>query len=120
MNTIQEFIGVLFLARDFAHKAHLNSMSYAEHMALDSFYSDIVDLADDIAEMWQGRNQQLIGEIALLTIPRGDALSTLKTYLEVIEGGRDTVFGDDSAIQNKVDEVVGLFLKTIYKLTFLK
>ena len=116
---IQEFIGLLFLSRDFAHKAHLNTTSYAQHMALNSFYDEIVELADSLAEAYQGRKLELIGEIPALQSPKGEPLSVLKRHLEVLEDTRD-IFGDDTAIQNIVDEIVGLYLSTIYKLKFLK
>ena len=47
---IQQFIGLLFASRDYAHKAHLNTDSYAQHMALNAFYDEIIPLADDLAE----------------------------------------------------------------------
>ena len=58
-----DFIGMLFLARDVAHSVHLNTRSYSKHMALNTFYESIVDLADGFAETYQGRNG-LIGPIS--------------------------------------------------------
>ena len=40
-----DFVGTLFLARDVAHSVHLNTRSFAKHMALNEFYDAIVDLA---------------------------------------------------------------------------
>ena len=59
-----DFIGELFLARDVAHSVHLNTRSFAKHMALNTFYDEIVDLADGLAEAYQGRHG-LIGPISL-------------------------------------------------------
>ena len=59
-----EFIGLLFLARDVAHSVHLNTRSYAKHKALGGFYENVIELADDLAEAYQGRHG-LIGPITL-------------------------------------------------------
>ena len=59
-----EFVGLLFLARDVTHSVHLNTRSYAKHVALNIFYERIVGVADDFAEAYQGR-YGLIGPISL-------------------------------------------------------
>jgi hypothetical protein len=41
----QEFVGALFSARDYAHSAHLNTDSFAQHMALNAFYDEIFFLS---------------------------------------------------------------------------
>ena len=115
----QEFIGLMFASRDFAHKAHLKTSSYAEHKALNKFYEDIVDLADNFAEAWMGRNGQKLGDIPDIKPPKGEPLAVMKRLLEVVEDTRDFV-GDDSTLNNIIDEIVALYLSTIYKLQFLK
>lgn len=117
---IQQFIALLFLSRDFAHKEHLNSKSYAEHVALGDFYDGIVDLADSLTEAWQGRYLELVGDIPTLQSPKGDCLTVLKRHLEVLEDSRDFIPEKDSALNNIVDEIVALYLSTLYKLKFLK
>jgi len=116
---IQQFIGLLFASRDYAHKAHLNTDSYAQHMALNNFYDEIVDLADSLAEAWMGRNAQLIGEIPIITAPKGEPLVVIKRLLDVIQETRDFV-SNDSVLSNIIDEIEQLYSSTIYKLKFLK
>jgi hypothetical protein len=62
--TPANFLGYLFLARDVAHSVHLNTRSFSKHMALNTFYDEIVGLADSLAEAYQGRNG-LMGPITL-------------------------------------------------------
>ena len=119
MKDIQQLIALLFLSRDEAHKAHLNTSSYAQHMALGAFYDDIIDLADNLAEAWMGRNLKKIGDIPALKSPVGDIIQVLKRHLDVIESTRDFL-DKDTALQNIVDEIVALYLSTLYKLNFLK
>jgi hypothetical protein len=47
-------IQVLFQLRDVAHAKHLNTTSYAEHEALNGFYTEILELADSFLETYQG------------------------------------------------------------------
>jgi len=61
-----DFVGMLFLARDVAHSVHLNTRSYAKHKALQKFYENVIDVADDFAEAYQGRHG-LIGPISLMS-----------------------------------------------------
>ena len=62
--TAAQFVGLLFLGRDVAHSVHLNTRSFSKHMALNTFYDEIVGLADSFAEAYQGRHG-LIGQIAV-------------------------------------------------------
>lgn len=119
MKDAQEFIALLFFSRDFAHKAHLNTDSFAQHMALGSFYEGIIPLADDFAEAWMGRKQEKIGEIPSFDLKTSDPLSTLKKHLDVIQKNRDFI-GEDTVLSNIIDEIEQLYSSTIYKLKFLK
>lgn len=107
------------MSRDFAHKAHLNTDSYAQHVALGDFYDEIIPLADKLAEAWMGRNQEKVGEIPTFKTTLADPLQTLKKHLEIIQNGRDFV-KDDSVLSNIVDEIEEIYSSTIYKLKFLK
>jgi hypothetical protein len=119
MKDIQQLIALLFLSRDVAHKAHLNSDSFSEHMTLGAFYDSVIELADKLSEAWMGRNLKKIGDIPVLKSPNGEIIDVLKRHLEVIEDTRDFL-KDDTALQNIVDEIVALYLSTLYKLKFLK
>ena len=115
-----KFIGKLFLARDVAHSTHLSTRSYAKHVALGGFYDGIIDLADKFAESYQGR-YGLIGAIELQSADSSkNIVAFLEASLKEIEDMRYKVVDkDDSALQNIIDEIVGLFLSTLYKLKFL-
>lgn len=118
---MNELIATLFLARDIAHKAHLSTGSYAQHIALGDFYDSIIDLADKLTEAYQGRTDQLV-EIPLMDDEStGEIVADLKKYQDYIEANRyQAVKKEDTPIQNIIDEIVGLFLSTRYKLTRLK
>ena len=115
-----DFVGTLFLARDVAHSVHLNTRSFSKHMALNAFYDEIVDLADKFAEAYQGRHG-MIGPITLMSAKKtGNILEFLQDSLADIEKMRYEVCEkSDSPLQNIIDEIVGQYLSTLYKLKFL-
>ena len=115
-----DLIGHLFLARDVTHSVHLNTRSYAKHKALGGFYGKVIDLADDLAEAYQGRHG-LIGPITLHSAKKTtNVIAFLEDSLKDVEEMRYKVCDkDETAIQNIIDEIVGLYLKTLYKLKFL-
>jgi len=120
MKDCADFIGTLFLARDVAHSVHLNTRSFAKHMALNEFYNSIVELADNFAEAYQGRHG-LIGPITLMSAKKTtDIIEFLKDSLNDVETLRYKVCErSETALQNIIDEIVGQYLSTLYKLRFL-
>jgi len=115
-----DFVGMLFLARDVTHSVHLNTRSYSKHKALRSFYDNVIDLADTFAEAYQGRHG-LIGPISLMSAKKTtNVLDFLQNQVEEIEKCRYEVCDKtDSPIQNIIDEILALYLTTLYKLKFL-
>lgn len=114
---IARLIAILFLSREVAHREHLNTKSFAQHMALGSFYDEIIENADAIAEAYQGRHG-LIGKIPMLTEEAtGDIADILEKHLTSLEKIRYTaVEKSDTAIQNLIDTAVETYLSTLYKL----
>lgn len=115
-----DFVGTLFLARDVAHSVHLNTRSYAKHKALRHFYDGIVDTADSFAEAYQGRHG-LIGPITLMSAKKTtNIIEFLESSLADIEAMRYKVADkEDTALQQLIDNIVELYLSTLYKLKFL-
>lgn len=115
-----EFMGMLFLARDVTHSVHLNTRSYAKHKALGKFYDEIIELADMFAEMYQGK-YGLIGGISLQSHEKtANVIDFLTAQVEKIEKVRyEVVDRECTAIHNIIDEIVGLYYTTLYKLRFL-
>ena len=123
MEMIGRLVGTLFLAREYAHRAHLRITgpgSFAKHSALGEFYLANVDKADSITEAYQGRHS--IIEIPYLPmIDQDDPVKALEELLDDVEKIRyDAVDKKDTAIQNLIDESVSTFLSALYKLRNLK
>ena len=120
MSKVADFVGALFLARDVAHSVHLNTRSFSKHMALNTFYDEIIGLADTFAEAYQGRHG-LIGPISLMSAKKTtNIVEFLEASLEEIEGMRYEVCEKtDTSLQQLIDNIVELYLTTLYKLKFL-
>ena len=115
-----DFVGQLFLARDVTHSVHLNTRSFSKHMALGTFYDEIIDLADAFAEAYQGRHG-LIGPITLTSAkPTKNVIEFLEDSLKQIEAGRYEICDkNDTTLQQLIDNIIEVYLRTLYKLRFL-
>jgi len=115
-----DFVGLLFLARDVTHSVHLNTRSYSKHVALNIFYDRIIGAADDFAEAYQGRHG-LMGPITLHSAKKtANIIEFLEDSLKEIEDARyEVVDKSDSSLQQLIDNIVEIYLRTLYKLRFL-
>ena len=118
--TCANFVGTLFLARDVAHSTHLNTRSFSKHSALNTFYDEIIDLADKFAEAYQGK-YGLIGPISLMTAKKtNNIIAFLEGQVDELDAMRYKVVDKDcTPLQNIIDEIFGLYYSTLYKLKFL-
>ena len=121
MEPLAKFIATLMASRNQAHIYHLQSPSYAQHKALDTYYSDIVDFIDSYVEMVQGR-YGIIKGYASTTVPVFEDNTPLKYFIG-LQRFVDEIRGQlpqNGELNNTVDEISGLISSTIYKLKFLK
>lgn len=101
-----------------AHILHLQQTgpgSYARHIALGDFYSELEDLADAVAEDWQGLHGLIDAYPAGFDMPSGDPYAYVKGLYDFVQGSRK-VMGSESHIQNNIDEICSLMTRTMYKL----
>lgn len=108
----------LFHARTAAHMTHLQTRSFAEHKALDSFYNDVVGLADDFAETYQGIFG-IMEEYPVMALPTGKPVDWINALREWCEKNRDDCCRGKTTLENILDEISGLCASTVYKLRFL-
>ena len=115
-----DFVGMLFLARDVTHSVHLNTRSYSKHVALNIFYDRIIGAADDFAEAYQGRHG-LLGPITLQSAKKtSNVIEFLEDSLKQIEANRYEICDEsDLSLQQLIDNIIEIYLRTLYKLRFL-
>ena len=117
---IGELIIKLLHARTNAHLLHLGTTSFAKHKALNDFYDEIVDLVDTLAEAYQG-DYGLITNYPPRYTHVDDGIELMADLSAWIEKNRHSLWdGDDSYLENIVDEIVTCIRQTQYKLRFLK
>ena len=106
-------IVMCFECRNKAHIAHLQTKSYAQHIAFNEFYDGIVLLADAFAEAYQGRFGIIESYSTISSNTKGlEAIKSLRTW---IDANRVEV-AKESELQNIIDEILGLCNSTVYKL----
>ena len=111
---IGEYVGILFMARNYTHKAHLKTPSYAAHAALNGFYDSVVGFADASAEQAQGKfGKSEIEDVDMI----GSIDNPIKGLEMQLRRLNDIRSGCSiGSIKNEMDAVEGLYLKTLYLL----
>lgn len=102
------------------HILHLQSHSYAEHMALAAYYEGVGDILDSFVEAYQGKYGQLVQYSYSYNAPADPIRELEHISQEVKEYRQANGFPQDSELQNILDEIAGLIDSTLYKLRFLK
>ena len=110
MKTTSHVIDIVFADADAAHRAHLATQSYAQHVALGDFYEEAREKVDKLVE----------NMIALdLPAPEPDEANML-THLESryveLAGGRDELCQGATVLENIFDELLQVYTRAIYKL----
>ena len=123
MSPVQELIQRVFCSRNIAHLTHWKTSSYAEHIALGDFYDGVVDQLDSFIEKYQAA-------FGLITFKedeeaeekeeaKKDIIPLLQDDVKWISKNRSKIAREVPALENVLDELVGFYLQTIYKLKFL-
>lgn len=118
---IGELILRCFHARTNAHVLHLKSKSFAQHVALNTFYEGIVDIIDRVAEGYQGEHGLIDFTTPVRFALDADAQHMVTALKEWVEKNRyEAVEAEDTFIHNEIDTLVLLCSTTLYKLKNLK
>jgi DNA-binding ferritin-like protein len=119
---IEQLISRVFYARNVAHYEHWRATgtgSFSRHMALGSFYEEVIEAIDDLVEAYQGAFD-LIGSIPAPEAPKNDILKLLQADADWIEENHEDICKGNRAVANLIDSLTGVYLSTIYKLRNLK
>lgn len=116
----ESFFSELFAFRTDVHLAHLCTDSYAKHIALNELYDGILSLTDDLIESYQGKNGLVNLSVRMSTTNSClDCCELIYRIMDYLIENRLNI-GNDSPLQNIVDELIDLVYKTKYKLENLK
>ena len=118
MNTAEQFVSLVLLARDSAHIAHWKTKSYAEHKALNEFYDEVLELIDGFVEQYQGYYNKRMNIERDTARSSADIRKLLDSQVEWIETKRYEICSkEETALQNTIDEVIRQYQSTLYMLT---
>jgi len=119
---MKRLIMVLLHSSTNAHILHLQTKSYAEHVALGAYYEGIVGPVDTLIENMQGMTGEIIRGYPLDNSSFDESMSGL-SYLtrirELFLEHRPAFPTSATQIQNILDTIIELINGTIYKLKFL-
>ena len=115
---IERLVSILLADRDFGHRAHWRTKSYAQHMALGDFYDPLPGFADELVECWQGCEQELADIPATPSVAAKEPLAHITARIAEFRKIRRTL-DDVPEFQNQIDTIVSHYQKTAYKLRFL-
>jgi hypothetical protein len=98
------------------HIYHLQTKSYAKHIALGDYYSSVNDLFDTLVETYQGK-YGIITNYQDIKLSNLDPTEYLLSLRSIVESNRYVEFkSTDTHLQNIIDEIVALIDSTLYKL----
>ncbi len=112
---ITQLVARVFATRNAVHLAHWKTKSYAEHMALGDFYDELIDRIDDVVEKYQGAFD-LIGDVKLKDASVSNIARHLSDEAEWIESNMTELSGGSAAVENLLQDLAGVYFKTVYKL----
>jgi len=121
---VVDMIATLLHSRSQAHIFHWQTKSqssFAEHMALGTYYDEIVELIDGIVESYQGKYEIITGYKTVEMVDYKSTEQLISYFRELdsnIEKNRKGI--KESYIQNQIDALQELIFSTLYKLRFLK
>lgn len=116
--SIPELFGLLLNSATQAHTFHLQTNSYAEHKALESYYEGIVPLTDILVETYQGKYGIVKGYSSYQIRDLGNSIEFLESIHSKVEQAKSLF--TDSDLLNLLDEITALMKQTLYKLKHLK
>lgn len=114
-----EFIDTIMGAVPQTHRFHLMTNNYADHMALNGFYTELPDIIDLLAELYQGTHGFIVGwgnQLPMMT--SYDPIGYLVSLRNYVENTREKVCMKSNFI-NATDTLLDLIDGTVYKLTKL-
>lgn len=123
---VVKFFSKLFESREMAHVYHLQVRgeegSYAKHEALGDYYEDIVEIIDDVIEVYQGQYGIVDGYDIIDTSSTNskDPIAYFEEIGEFIKHGKKCISEEDTHIHSLIDDISCLVYKTLFKLKFNK
>lgn len=121
---VSKFFSKLFESREIAHIYHLQvngeEGSYSKHKALGNYYEEIVEMIDDLIEVYQGQYGIVYGYdiIDKSTSNRKDSVDYFENLGSYIKSEKKCISEEDTHLHSLIDNISCLVYKTLYMLKF--
>ena len=110
---VEQLIERMFALRDAAHIEHWKTDSYSQHMALGDYYDSVIELTDKYVEAHQGT-------FGIIETESKDVSKLISDEIIWLNDNRKVIAQGVPALENIIDEISGLHMKTLYKLENLR
>jgi hypothetical protein len=122
-----KFFSKLFESREMAHIFHLKVRgqmgSNAEHEALGDYYDDVLEIIDELVEVYQGQ-YEIVEEYDVIDTSDTNTKTSLEYFIDLGEFIKNTknlaILEEDTHLHSIVDDILNLVYKTVYKLKYTK
>jgi hypothetical protein len=124
--SVSKLLSKFFESREMAHIYHLqvrgDEGSHADHVALNEYYEDILDLIDDLVETYQGQYGIVEGYDIIDTseTKTKEKVAYFEDLSEYVKHARKCISEEDTHLHSIIDDMVVLIYRTLYKLKFTK
>jgi hypothetical protein len=123
---VSKFFSKLFESREIAHIFHLQlnkeEGSYVSHIALNEYYDEVLEMIDELIEVYQGQYDIVEGYDLIDTnkVEDSNALEYFEKLGKEILESKSCIDEKDTHLHSLIDDIVCLIYKTLYKLKYLK
>lgn len=125
-NNISKFISKLLESREMAQVYHWTAKgdegSHAAHKALEEYYEEVIDLIDEVVEVYSGQYGLIEGYdiIDTSTSKSKEKINYFEEIVNFVKSERNCINIEDTHLHSLIDDITSLIYKTIYKLKFNK
>lgn len=116
---VAAFVANLLHSATVAHFQHWATPSRSDHLALATYYDEIIDRVDKLAESYMGRDRTKLTKFPSEFHLEMEPLPYFEKLLEFVDNARKHL-PQNSELQNRVDDITELINETLYQLRELK
>lgn len=115
---INELVTRSFAARDISHLRHWETKSYAAHLALGNFYSDVIGATDAVVENYIGMFGKFKAESFSI---KADYATDMAEYLQAeadwLETNLQELSNGSESISNLIQTLISVYTKACFMLS---
>ena len=113
---IEQLIVKVFKERNESHARHWSTNSFAQHEALGEFYEEVIGILDKYIEAYIGT----FGKTFEIPDDNEQIAKSIRENLVWVNDNRGKLANDVPALENILDELAGLHMRTLFKLENLR